>query len=80
MKNFLTKEERIKLEAWTDSFQRAVLENMDTPVSSELLRAERRAKKIKAFFDQLVDVMKIAIGIVVGVGMLWIIQVGVTSI
>lgn len=50
------------------------------PISSKSLRAERREKSIERFLQNTLDIIKIAIGVVVGVGILWIIQVGVTSI
>ena len=49
-------------------------------VSSKSLRAERRTKAIKTFIKEAYDIIKVGLGVAVGVGILWIIQVGVTSI
>jgi len=50
------------------------------PISSKSLRKERRLKTIKATLSWLASVLTIGTGVAVGVGMLWIIQVGVMSI
>lgn len=49
-------------------------------ISSKSRRAERRAKTIKAFLSWAFQTLTIGTGVAVGVGILWIIQVGVTSI
>lgn len=47
-------------------------------ISSKTERARRRAKVVKTFLTEAYDILKIALGVVAGVGILWIIQVGVT--
>lgn len=64
---------------WKRGFLGEKLEYLK-PVNSRSLRAERRAKKVKTFLKEAYDVLKVGMGVAVGVGILWIIQVGVTSI
>ena len=49
-------------------------------ISSKSLRVERRLKTLKVTLQWLGSVLTIGSGVAVGVGILWIIQVGVTSI
>jgi len=47
----------------------------NTTISSKSLRAERRTKSIKNFLTHGIDILKIGLGIVVGLGMFWVLQV-----
>ena len=49
-------------------------------ISSKTLRKERRAKKIKKAVEIIEDSILYGFLALIGIGMLWIIQVGVTSI
>lgn len=49
-------------------------------ISSKTLREERRIRMAKALSEGFGKLALSLIGIMIGIGMLWIIQVGVTSI
>ena len=49
-------------------------------ISSKTERTRRRLKTLKATLHWLGSVLTIGSGVAVGIGILWIIQVGVTSI